>query len=101
MSETPALALRAVRTARDEAPGGEVDADDAVGALRMALHTARITLPDLRAEDCTCGMTRRAPLVELGAATAETVLALAEMISQGAMRSAVQAANARSRGERL
>lgn len=78
-----------------------MDADDAVKALRMALHAAKITLPDLRAEDCTCGMVRRTALVELGTVRAETALLLAEMLSQGAMRSAVQAANARSRGERL
>lgn len=95
------VAASAVQTAREEAPGGEVDADDAVRALRMALHAAKITIPDLASEDCTCGMTRRAALVDLGSVRADTALALAEVISQGAMRSAVHTANARSRGETL
>ena len=97
----PQLAMRAVRGAREDAAGVPVDADDAVRALRLALHAARITLPDLRAEGCSCGYVTSPPLVELGTVRPEVALRLAEVVSEGAMHAAVREANARSRGERL
>lgn len=102
-AETPPnFALRAVRNAREDADSGAVvDPDDAVKALRLALHAARITLPDLQADGCTCGAIISSPLVELGAVRPDVALRLAEVIGHGAMHAAVQAANARSRGERL
>ncbi len=96
----PSLAMRAVRTAREDACGEKVDPDDAVRALRLALHAARITLPDLQADGCSCGYLVTAPLVELGNVRPDVALQLAEAISQGAMHAAVREANARSRGER-
>ncbi len=39
------LALRAVRQARTDGCGETADVDDAVRALRLALHAARIELP--------------------------------------------------------
>ncbi|MFR9673503.1 hypothetical protein [Streptomyces sp. TR06-5] len=95
------LAMRAVRSAREDACGEDVDPDDAVRALRLALHAARITLPDLRADGCSCGYAVTAPLVELGNVRPDVALQLAEVVSQGALHAAVRAANARSRGERL
>lgn len=93
--------MRAVRTAREDATGEPVDADDAVRALRLALHAARVTLPDLQADGCSCGFLAAGPLVELGRVRPDTALRLAELVSEGALHSAVREANARSRGERL
>ncbi|MDT0379466.1 MULTISPECIES: hypothetical protein [unclassified Streptomyces] len=95
------LAMRAVRGAREDAVGERVDPDDAVRALRLALHAARITLPDLQADGCACGRLATAPLVELGNVRPDVALRLAEVVSEGAMHAAVREANARSRGERL
>lgn len=97
----PSLALRAVQTAREDACGEAVDADDAVRALRLALHAARITLPDLQADGCSCGYLVAGPLVELGSVRPDVALRLAELLSEGALHTAVREANARSRGERL
>lgn len=97
----PSLGMRAVRSAWEDAGGEKVDPEDAVRALRLALHAARSTLPDLQADGCSCGRLVAAPLVELGNVRPDVALRLAEVVSQGAMNAAVREANARSRGERL
>lgn len=95
------LALRAVRDAKADTCGEAADADDAVRALRLALHAARLTLPDLQADGCSCGYIAAGPLVELGSVRPDVALELAEVVSQGALHTAVRTANERSRGERL
>lgn len=79
------LALRAVENARPEehAPEG-VDAEDAVKALRLALHAADVTLPDLGADGCTCGRFPAPVLVELGCVRGDVALRLAEVVAKGA-----------------
>jgi hypothetical protein len=91
-------ALRAGQKARGDACG---DAADAVRALRLALHAARIKLPDLQADGCPCGDVAARPLVELGHVRPDVALELAELISEGAMHAAVRAADAHSRGDDL
>ncbi len=95
----PNLALRAVRTAREDACGGKVEADDAARALRLALHAAHITLPDLQADDCACGYVTAGPLVELGNVRPDVALRLAEVISHGAAGRALRVADGGSLGD--
>lgn len=71
---------------------GRADARDAVRALRLALHAARITLPDLHtdARDAcdACDPLATGPLVELGTVHPDVALELAELISEGALHAA-------------
>lgn len=72
--------------AGDDDSGGAAGTDDAVRALRLALHAARITLPGLRADGCSCKPPTTDPAhVALGSVPAEVALALAELISEGAL----------------
>lgn len=95
------LALRAVRKARTDGCGQTADVDDAVRALRLALHAARIKLPDLQADGCSCGYLAAGALVELGSVRPDVALALAEVISEGALHTAMRTADERARGERV
>lgn len=66
--------------------GKAAGTDDAVRALRLALHAARITLPGLRADGCSGNPPATDPAhVALGSVPADVALALAELISEGAL----------------
>jgi hypothetical protein len=74
------------------------DAHDAVRALRLALHAARITLPDLHPDSRRLGgHVPAGPLVDLGSVHPDVALELAELICEGALH----AADARARAARV
>ncbi|OEU86017.1 hypothetical protein DB35_10755 [Streptomyces abyssalis] len=78
--QSPTLAEQAAALRTE---GEEVDPDSAVQALGLALRSADIMLPDLRADDCLCGHISTGPLIELGSVRPDVAVALAEVIAKG------------------
>ena len=95
------LALRDARPTTVGARAAAVDAadatNDAVRALRLALHAARIKLPHLQADERTCDHFAASPFVELGSVHPAVALELAEVISEGALYAAARTAEAPAR----
>lgn len=81
--------------------GDAADAGDAVRALRLALHAARITLPHLQTDGRACAHVAAGPLVDLGSIHPDVALELAEVISEGALHTAVRISEERRRSEHV